>query len=145
MVIEQELKLVVWIWDALRSQKEDQTMVVELWTAFRARGQKPFPETGPFFFGHDEFTTVRHILIPDLRVRKRGRLIVPEICRKNNMFPRSVFLNLYFLAKIYVANNANRKMHYSWDPIKIERKTTIKIQFQKWDPILIHFRGGAPS
>ena len=98
-----------------------------------------------FFFGHDEFTTVRHILIPDIRVRKRGRLIVPEICRKNNMFPRSVFLNLYFLAKIYVANNANRKMHYSWDPIKIERKTTIKIQFQKWDPILIHFRGGAPS
>ena len=51
MVIEQELKLVVWIWDALRSQKEDQTMVVELWTAFRARGQKPFPETGPFFLG----------------------------------------------------------------------------------------------
>ena len=50
MVIEQELKLVVWIWDALRSQKEDQTMVVELWTASRARGQKPFPETGPFFW-----------------------------------------------------------------------------------------------
>ena len=138
-------KLVVVIRDTLRLRKNKNKTDLNLGFIPGAWAQNMSSKSVRFFLGHDEFTTVRHILIPDIRVRKRGRLIVPEICRKNNMFPRSVFFNLYFLAKIYVANNANRKMHYSWDPIKIERKTTIKIQFQKWDPILIHFRGGTPS
>ena len=65
MVIEQEPKLVVWIWDAIRSQKEDQTMVVEIWTAFRARGPRTFPgNRSVFFFGHDEFMTGCYVLIP---------------------------------------------------------------------------------
>ena len=108
-------------------QKQDQKLVVGIWNAFRARGPKTFPGNRSVFLGTQYSGRCVTFHFRFFGVRKLGRFSVPEICRKTNIFPRSVFMILYFLAKIYVANNANRKMHYRWDPIKIERKTTIKI------------------